>query len=123
MILCTLVFLAVDMKNEHVAHVYVLGVCEVSHRTFKSCPGVTCFTENVEDLPKTLSPWWHSGSQKLQKWPKKPEKLTYELVHEYCESEPYCTYVLIHPVSVAVSGLGKEDLGRFKHAYVTTQVI
>ena len=60
------------------------------------------------------------GSQKLQKWPQKTEQLWYEQVHEYCEDEPWCIYILKHPVSVAASGLGGEDLGRFKYAYVTT---
>ena len=110
-------FFAVGLKDKHLAYVYSLGVCEVNRRTI-SCPGLTNFIENVDELG--FSPWWDTGNQKskLQKWPEKPKELNYVQVHDYRE-EPWCTYVLKHECTVAASTLNADDLKRFEYARVT----
>jgi len=121
MILQLFTFYTVD----HTAYVYTLGVCDINRRSF-SCPGSPHFFEDVGEMKKLgMLPWWYvegqTSSKRLQKWPEKPENLKYERVHEHCEDEPWCTYVLRHNSTVAASALTLEDLNRFVYSKVTTK--
>ena len=70
-----------------------------------------------------ISPWWRKESklrhQELQKWPQKPTQLVCKRVHAFSDSAPWCTYLLIHPVTVPSSALSIEDNSRFHHNKVT----
>ena len=118
MVSSTPVYLAVDLKDNHVAYIYSLGLCEVNYRIKTTCPGVSYFNENIEQL-EGLAPWWRTTS--TQQWPEMPEQIRYEHVHDFCEDEPWCTYALKHPVSVTTSSLSGEDLQRFNPRYTTTK--
>lgn len=120
--------LKMSTEDAHFAYMYSFGVyegyCYTTKHTSSSCRQ-TEVVVNPQTLP--LSSWWHKGSDEskvrktLHKWPTKPSELKYEQVHKYTETAPWCTYMLLHPDTVAASSLTSEDGHRFMHTNVTNK--
>ena len=83
--------------------------------------------ENCKDAPTLekatgklkVSPWWGTSKN----WPDKPKSVIFDRVHKFTDSAPWCTYILKHPVTVAPSDLGSEDLQKFPYHKVQNDTL
>jgi len=113
------------LEEKHLAYWYTFGVYQASRFSGIAHEEV----KQVEVDPNKLTgitQWWQKETslKRFEKWPSRPKALLYERVHDYSADAPWCTYVLLHPHTVAASSLtASEDQDKFVYRYVTNKVL